>query len=147
MNSNQYICYCIQNTAKKKTYVGISNNFQRRLRQHNGEISSGARYTSGDSWNPVIILSGFINKNQVLRFEFLWKHIKSKLIHSFGLQKRIHTLLLLLQKDNEWNHLTIYTIPEIAPFLFPIFENNEDKDDNEINVFPNKICDLHDFYI
>lgn len=27
------------------SYVGMTNNFFRRIRQHNGEISGGAKYT------------------------------------------------------------------------------------------------------
>lgn len=44
-----YICYILRSSNPlhyNKTYVGITNNSIRRLRQHNGELSYGARYTA-----------------------------------------------------------------------------------------------------
>ena len=49
-----YICYFLQSDADAtclRTYVGITNNSKRRLRQHNGEIKGGARSTR--SMRPV----------------------------------------------------------------------------------------------
>ena len=40
-----YIVYLLYNTSNRYVYVGSTNNRERRLRQHNGEISGGARYT------------------------------------------------------------------------------------------------------
>jgi len=42
-----------------------------RLRQHNGEIKEGARYTRGKSWRVLCYVSGFENMRQALQFE--WK--------------------------------------------------------------------------
>jgi structure-specific endonuclease subunit SLX1 len=57
-----------------RTYVGYSNNPQRRLRQHNGLLSGGARYTRvGRPWRHALIVSGFRNRSEALRFEFMWK--------------------------------------------------------------------------
>ena len=35
------------------TYLGITNNFKRRLRQHNGEIKGGAKYTHSFKGNGI----------------------------------------------------------------------------------------------
>ena len=35
---NKYIVYLLTNTNNNYTYLGITNNSIRRLRQHNGEI-------------------------------------------------------------------------------------------------------------
>ena len=41
-----YIIYLLVNSINNCTYVGITNNPERRIRQHNGELVGGARYTS-----------------------------------------------------------------------------------------------------
>ena len=43
---NNYVVYLLVHTEHDKTYLGITNNFKRRLRQHNREIKGGAKYTS-----------------------------------------------------------------------------------------------------
>jgi len=44
IDAKQYCCYILENG--RSTYVGITNNRVKRLRQHNSEISGGAKYTS-----------------------------------------------------------------------------------------------------
>jgi putative endonuclease len=41
-----YIVYILYNTNSNKTYVGMTNNPIRRLRQHNSELVGGAKYTT-----------------------------------------------------------------------------------------------------
>lgn len=41
-----YCVYLLVNSANNCTYVGSTNNSARRLRQHNGELAGGARYTA-----------------------------------------------------------------------------------------------------
>jgi len=55
------------------TYVGITNNPTRRLRQHNGEIKGGAKYTTrsrGGEWNFLYTVSGFPNRSFVQQWEY-----------------------------------------------------------------------------
>lgn len=40
-----YIVYLLHNSENPCTYVGSTNNPARRIRQHNGELVGGARYT------------------------------------------------------------------------------------------------------
>eukprot|EP00122_Pirum_gemmata_P014970 Pgem_evm1s13979 len=42
---NNYIVYVLTNSCNKRTYLGVTNNSIRRLRQHNGELKGGARST------------------------------------------------------------------------------------------------------
>lgn len=43
--------YLLTSTTAKQTYIGMTNNVKRRLRQHNGELAGGAKYTSrGGPW-------------------------------------------------------------------------------------------------
>ena len=101
------ICYCIQSECKKKTYVGATNDFSRRIRQHNGEISGGAKSTAGFNWQPIIHVQGFKDRHQLLRFEWLWKHcFKSK---SKGVYRRIEMLEYLLKQDPAYHWLQLPT--------------------------------------
>lgn len=43
--NNNYIIYLLYNTSSRCTYVGMTNNQIRRIRQHNGDLVGGAKYT------------------------------------------------------------------------------------------------------
>ena len=49
--SSRFLSYIVLSKDRKtdavRTYCGMTNNLQRRIRQHNGEIAGGARYTRG----------------------------------------------------------------------------------------------------
>ena len=40
-----YVVYLLKKDNLNRTYIGITNNLKRRLRQHNGKIKGGARST------------------------------------------------------------------------------------------------------
>ena len=73
----------------QRTYVGATIDVERRLRQHNGEISGGARKTSQapGGWYRVCYIKGFENKREALRFEWWWKRRSFKIPGS-PLEKR-----------------------------------------------------------
>ena len=72
-----YLCYLLQSSNKKRTYVGITNNLTRRIRQHNGEISGGAKSTSTDRpWSIIVTVAGFQCINHALMFEWAMHHMK-----------------------------------------------------------------------
>ena len=54
-----YKCYIIYNN--NNSYVGMTNNIVRRLRQHNQIIKGGAKYTRliGDGWDYICFIDGF----------------------------------------------------------------------------------------
>jgi predicted GIY-YIG superfamily endonuclease len=54
-----HFCYLIINETGRNTYVGYTINPTKRLRQHNGEIKGGAKYTSrnGRAWQYIAIIS------------------------------------------------------------------------------------------
>ena len=64
-----------------KTYVGATIDVNRRLKQHNGELSGGAVATSREpgGWYRVCYVSGFESKREALRFEWWWKRRSAKL--------------------------------------------------------------------
>ena len=46
-----YYVYLLINNVHNRTYLGITNNLKRRIRQHNCEIKGGAKYTSRNLCN------------------------------------------------------------------------------------------------
>lgn len=56
------------------TYVGMTNNLDRRLSQHNRLQSGGAAATAGHSWTRVCHVRGFPDQTAALQFEWAWKH-------------------------------------------------------------------------
>ena len=78
-----WVVYCLQ--FHSKTYVGATLNFSRRIRQHNCEISGGARFTTNrikhatlledaTRWTPVFVVHGFPHQRAALQFEWALKH-------------------------------------------------------------------------
>jgi len=79
----QNYCYILYNDQNNETYVGFTNNPERRLRQHNCEIAGGARFTTarhkklGITWKFLrLITSGSpdFTKSVALSFEWHLKH-------------------------------------------------------------------------
>jgi structure-specific endonuclease subunit SLX1 len=91
-----WFCYILRSTTRNRTYVGSTNNPVRRLRQHNGEISGGAKSTKGDTWEMFILISGFIDHINCLQCEWKMKHIK-KYKGIIGRTKLLNELFTLEQ--------------------------------------------------
>jgi len=66
-----------------KTYVGATIDVDRRLRQHNGELSGGAKATSmvPGGWYRVCYVKGFADNHEALRFEWWWKRRSAALFN------------------------------------------------------------------
>jgi structure-specific endonuclease subunit SLX1 len=97
--------------SNKKTYIGATVNLKRRLRQHNREITGGAKYTSKDTWVRVCYVSGFPTWKDTLQFEWKWKQLSRKIPSKNSLQRRLEALNILVSSDkstststpfNEW---------------------------------------------
>jgi len=67
--------YVLQSTAScRHSYVGITGDFTRRLRQHNGEIVGGAcRTRSRRPWRGLVLVRGFHGRH-LLQFEWALNH-------------------------------------------------------------------------
>lgn len=81
--NEEWYCYILRNTQPKYshlTYNGSTNNPKRRLRQHNEEISGGARYTHGRNggWEIYALLTGFVDHKNALSCEWRIKHTNGK---------------------------------------------------------------------
>lgn len=66
--------YLLKEEGGSRTYVGATVDIHRRLRQHNGEISGGAKATSGKAWKRVCYVTGFPHERGALQFEWAWKY-------------------------------------------------------------------------
>ena len=78
-----WFCYLLRNMNPKfsnLTYNGSTNDPKRRLRQHNGEIKGGARFTSRCSggWTIYCLMSGFPDHVNALQCEWVIKHCLRK---------------------------------------------------------------------
>ena len=109
LNIKNYVVYVLINTSHNKTYIGITNNPERRIRQHNGELVGGAKYTTGNKANGKWIFYGFIrnlDKYTSLSLEKKIK-IKSKKISGTPIERRIKSIELLLNEYNVTNETNL----------------------------------------
>jgi predicted GIY-YIG superfamily endonuclease len=91
-NINTYSMYLLQNTSNNRTYVGITNNLERRIRQHNGIIKGGAKYTHNFKgtgvWKYYMYISN-LSKCDALSFERSVKNTKCSIKGLIPIDKRI----------------------------------------------------------
>lgn len=103
-----YLCYCLVYETMNRTYVGCTNNFPRRIRQHNCEIKGGAKYTSAvngtSTWKPIAFANGFVDNHEALSFEWHWK-FETRKLKGDPIQKRLDALDVLLRKPR-FSHIT-----------------------------------------
>ena len=69
---------------KKKTYVGYTNNINKRLSKHN--LNKGAKSTKGYKWE-LVYKKRFNSKNKALSYEYKLKNDRKKrlnLINEFN---------------------------------------------------------------
>ena len=94
-----FFCYLLH-SGNTKTYIGATVDPDRRLRQHNGELSGGARRTSGLQWKRALYVGGFPDWTAALQFEWAWKYHgrqgTTKGTDRRGLCGKIRALLALL---------------------------------------------------
>src|SRR6056300_529234 len=109
------------------SYIGMTNDFFRRWKQHNRILKGGARYTSKrEYWTPVCIIDGFKTKCEAMQCEWKLKRVK-------GVYNRISNLVKILNNDKKWTKnspliknqkLNIYTTDSYR-FLFDNIKTRE----------------------
>jgi predicted GIY-YIG superfamily endonuclease len=103
MNNRDYLVYVLVSIADpRKTYVGCTNAPKRRLRQHCGEITGGARFTRQHRpWRFALHVTG-LTRREALQLEWASKHRRVPGIS--GLRGRVRTVerLLSAPKHGRW---------------------------------------------
>lgn len=120
-----YLVYILQ--ADNLSYIGMTNNFERRWKQHNQILQGGAKYTKKkNNWSPICIVDGFQTKQEAMQCEWRLKRAK-------GYMKRIQYVSDLCSSSNQhWTKrsplikeqcLRIYVLQKYKNlFSFPIYE-------------------------
>ena len=118
-SDKNWIFYLIQNG--NATYAGVSPDPVRRLRQHNGEISGGAKYTTSQSsnWSHMCLVSGFQTKQQSMQFEWAVKHEAPR--NKGGPIARTQKLYSVLRKP-KWTSKSpdAYQVPLTIEWMIPL---------------------------
>ena len=128
-----YLVYIL--TCDSKSYVGMTNDFLRRWRQHIGDLQGGAKYTTrcGKDWYPICIIDGFATMREAMQCEWKLKR-RQKGRKGKGAQGRVEWLSHILAHDSRWTSksplideqsLTIYIDEEYnkkLPLRVPIQE-------------------------
>lgn len=108
-----WVCYIIQSegspeTRRRLTYVGKTNDMARRLRQHNGEISGGARYTKQRRpWTLLGWIGKFQTNRAVLGFEWRMKHMFKKNV-SGGRARLLKAVRILRKYQDRYSGQSLY---------------------------------------
>lgn len=140
--TTKWYSYALQSLDDSSTYIGMTCNLERRLKQHCSILKGGAKATHGKQHQFLFYVSGFQSMVQALRFEWALKH-------PFGPHKRrkpgingcYESLLLVMGRD-KWTSKSepASTVPLTIHWLGePVFyKENSDK-------FPDYI--LHDISV
>lgn len=122
------------------TYVGATVDLNRRLRQHNKEISGGAyatgiKVSQGEVWTRAAHVSGFPDWQATLQFEWRWKHLSRKYsIKMNPLERRMMALKDLLALTQSTSKALPYKLWPSPPQVH--LETDEAKNyENLFNIY------------
>ena len=124
-----FFVYLLEST-RGTTYVGATVNLDRRLRQHNKEISggahaTGARVARGETWRRACHVTGFPTWQAALQFEWRWKQLtrKVKKTNKKPIEKRLIALKQLLSLERPTSNAIKYSEWTVHPNI--VFEEEE----------------------
>lgn len=81
-----------------RSYIGMTQDIKRRMRQHNGEIAGGAASTRGGTWVLLARVSGFPGMREALQFEWRSKRMRA----GAGARRRAIGGLLATLRLDRW---------------------------------------------
>jgi structure-specific endonuclease subunit SLX1 len=123
-----FYVYLLEST-NHATYIGATVDLDRRLRQHNKEITGGARATGakvakGESWSRRCYVQGFPDWKAALQFEWAWKFYSRKLSSSlFPMERRKQALDTLLSLERPTSKAVPYSEWGAPPSV--VWENTD----------------------
>ena len=114
-----YLVYILK--SENYTYIGMTNDFFRRWKQHNKILKGGAKATSRrDNWSPICIIDGFVSLKEACQCEWKLKRVK-------GHKKRVQNVYHHLMNEEKWTsnspkikdqNLMIYVTDEYKEFFY-----------------------------
>ena len=135
--SKLWFNYILFNNNNNKTYIGSTVNLIRRIRQHNGIIKGGAKYTRNGKWSYYCLLYHLDNTiNTVLSYEWHLKYTTrkktNKKLTSKLKRKQALELFLMKKSKYKYDHILfifknfIYLTPNLSNNIFIIYLDNID---------------------
>ena len=113
-----YVVYILK--SDNLSYIGMTNNFERRWKQHMGILRGGAKYTGkSNNWTPLCIIDGFKTKQEAMQCEWRLKRVK-------GFHQRVINASKLLQSEGRWTKksplikqqkLSVYVTPNYQMYF------------------------------
>ena len=114
-----YLVYILK--SENYTYIGMTNDFFKRWKQHNKILKGGAKATSRrDNWSPICIIDGFPSLKEACQCEWKLKRVK-------GHKKRVQNVYHHLMNEEKWTSnspkikdqdLMIYVTDEYKEFFY-----------------------------
>jgi predicted GIY-YIG superfamily endonuclease len=127
-----YLVYILK--SDNLSYVGMTNDFTRRFRQHNGDLKGGAKYTKKRKfWYPICIIDGFETMKEAMQCEWRLKRGKG------GPYGRINYLNDFIMNHETWTSKS--PVIKTQNLIYYI-----DNDFNEIFIKNNNTIDLKELY-
>ena len=75
--TKKWIIYLLE-SGDKSLYCGITNDIDRRLKQHNGDINGGAKYTRSRKPLKIVYQENAISRAEALKREITIKRMSKK---------------------------------------------------------------------
>jgi predicted GIY-YIG superfamily endonuclease len=134
-----YLLRCVDEKHPNSTYGGSTNDVERRIRQHNGLISGGAKATRGKTWEIYALVTGFIDHQNCLSAEWRMNHVTGKRgkrpMKYCGVHGRIHGLSDILKLD-KWTSKCKYNNNDGN---FKVYVVEDVIDDIDIDGMPDNV--------
>ena len=95
--------YLLENSFNKRTYLGVTTDYNRRVKQHNGELKGGAKYTNSfkeeGEWILKLIVKD-LSKSEALSKERTIKNLRRKAKGKTPYEKRLYIIKQVIPEDN-----------------------------------------------